>query len=103
MVCVHVFVFCFILLKSIITIWVPISHVFSSLFSHSLPQFQMSAPLFQFIPVATLLVVFSVLTFLPLPPISQPPASHHMSLPHRKIFLKQNRTQDPLPNLLVAF
>lgn len=43
------------------------------------------------------------LSFLPLPPISQPPASHHMSLPRRTIFLKHNRTQDPLPNLLVAF
>lgn len=35
--------------------------------------------------------------------VSQPPASHHMSLLHRKIFLKHNRTQDPLPKSSSTF
>ena len=59
MVCIHMFVSC------IISTWVLISHVFSSLFSYLLPQFQISDSLFWFIPVYSLLVVFSVLAFFP--------------------------------------
>ena len=59
MVCIHMFVFC------IISTCGPISHVFSSLFSYLLPQFQISDSLFQFISVASLLVIFLVLTFFP--------------------------------------
>ena len=59
MICIHMFIFC------IISTCVPISHVFPSLFSYSLPQFQISDSLFQFISIASLLVFFSVLTFFP--------------------------------------
>ena len=95
MVCIHMFIFCIIStwvllsffffnnfffpiklptiffteLEQIIS-WsnrqrVLISHVFSSLFSYLLPQFQISDSLFWFIPVYSLLVVFSVFAFFP--------------------------------------